>query len=295
MEAKEEPSPMIGLALGCYRIVGALAVLLLLLVGNLRAAAPSCQERVLPVTVKDGDGKLVEGLAARDFRAEVRGSPVSILSAEINSSPQRIVLLLDISESMSRHGGIRRLARAGVAHLIGHLGNRADYALIVFSDKAELKISLGEGKEAVLEQLEFRPDIEPNNTALFDSIALGATTLDSPQPEDVIYLISDGQDTRSKASWDDVEQALLERGIRLFVFHIREIGVPHRDEGRLGWAKLRHLVQVSGGDIVGYRYHPRNPELTAEKESDLLRSLSSNALRSGPRLSSKSLRNGNWK
>jgi hypothetical protein len=169
--------------------------------------------------------------------------------------------------------GVRRLARAGVAHLIDHFGNRADYAFIVFSDKAEVKVTLGEGKETVLEQLEFRPDLEPSNTALFDAIVLGATALQSTRPEDVIYLISDGQNTYSKASWDDAERALLERGIRLFVFHFQEIGAAGRQEIRLGWDKLRQLVQVSGGDTVAYRYRPKNPELTAEKESDLLRSL----------------------
>jgi hypothetical protein len=174
---------------------------------------------------------------------------------------------------MSCHAGIPRLARAGLAHLIDHFENRADYALIVFSDKAELRASLGDGKETVLEQLEFRPDLEPGNTALLDAIALGATILDSPRLEDVIYLISDGQDTHSQAGWDDVEQALLEKGIRLFVFHFQEIGASRREEVRLGWVKLRHLVQVSGGDVVAYRYRPRDPELTAEKERALLRSL----------------------
>jgi hypothetical protein len=214
----------------------------------------------------------MEGLVAGDFRADVRRSPASILSVETNLALPRIVLLLDLSESMSQPG-IRRLARAGVAHLIDHFGNRADYALIVFSDEAELKVALGEDKETVLEQLEFRPDLEPSNTALFDAIVLGATALQSARLEDVIYLISDGQNTYSKASWDDAERALLQRGIRLFVFHFQEIGAARRQEVRLGWDKLRHLVQVSGGDTVAYRYRPRNPELTAEKEEDLLRSL----------------------
>jgi hypothetical protein len=272
MPGELEPIPMTGQTLGRHPIVGRLAVSLFMLASTLQAAEPRCR-RILPVAVKDGDGKLVEGLAAPDFRAEVRGSPLSILSVETNSSPQRIVLLLDRSKSMSRHPEIRRLARAGVAHLVGHLGNRADYALVAFSDRAELKVSLGEGKEAVLQQLEFPSSVEANSTALFDAIALGALALESPRPEDIIYLISDGQNTYSKTSWDDVERALLERGVRLFVFHFREIGASRRNQVRLGWNKLRHLVQVSGGDTLAYRYHPRDPELTAEKESDLLRSL----------------------
>lgn len=83
-----------------WRLGIALPLAVLLLATSLEAAEPACLERILPVTVKDKESKLIEGLRPEDFRGEFRKQPVEILSVDWDEGPRRIVLVLDHNGSM---------------------------------------------------------------------------------------------------------------------------------------------------------------------------------------------------
>jgi len=73
------------------------------------AACPSC---TVMATVIDRQGSTPRGLTAANVRGKFRGHPVQILSASLDTSAHRIVLLLDVSSSMIFHKGKWALAKA---------------------------------------------------------------------------------------------------------------------------------------------------------------------------------------
>src|SRR3972149_2012270 len=143
-----------------------LAVPLLLLVGAaLEALAQACTceggplRRTLAVNVLDEQGNQVSGLTAANFRAEFRGQPVKILSAALDTQPRRIVLLVDVSESMAARVGKGELAARPAGDSSDPSGAR---------------------------------------TALRDAVVEATRLLAPGQSGDVIYLITDGFDTFSQ-------------------------------------------------------------------------------------------------
>jgi hypothetical protein len=58
------------------------------------------ERRTIAVSALDKDGKTVTGLTAADFRGDFRGQPVKILSAELDTNPRRIALVVDMSASL---------------------------------------------------------------------------------------------------------------------------------------------------------------------------------------------------
>ena len=69
---------------------------------NLAAQDNGCTSRTVPVGVVDRGWNLVRGLSAANFRANLHGQEVKIISAAIDTSPRHIVLLLDASGTIPR-------------------------------------------------------------------------------------------------------------------------------------------------------------------------------------------------
>jgi uncharacterized protein with von Willebrand factor type A (vWA) domain len=63
-------------------------------------------------TVIDGKGSIARGLTAANVRGKFRAHPVQIISASLDTSTHRIVLLLDPSSSMIFDKGKWALAKA---------------------------------------------------------------------------------------------------------------------------------------------------------------------------------------
>ena len=72
----------------------------------LDAQSDQCLARSITVTVVADDGKPVENLRAADFRASLRGNTVKIVHADFNKNPRRVVVMLDVSDSVTRPTGV---------------------------------------------------------------------------------------------------------------------------------------------------------------------------------------------
>ena len=73
----------------CRRLGGVFSIVFIL-ASNLWAAESACLERTLPVTVKDKDNKLIEGLRPEDFHGTFRKQPVEVLSVEWDVGPRSL-------------------------------------------------------------------------------------------------------------------------------------------------------------------------------------------------------------
>jgi hypothetical protein len=74
-------------------------------------SAQTGETRTIPLVVMGQDGKIVEGLTGQNLR--VSGIKAKVQSASLDTSPRRIVLLLDISGSMKEPADYRRRTRWG--------------------------------------------------------------------------------------------------------------------------------------------------------------------------------------
>lgn len=218
-------------------------------------ASPSCLQRVVVVSVVDKEGNPVSGLTAEDFRGEFRGQPVKIVAVEPESDAPRIVLLLDVSDSM-REAKQMGLARMAAVDLITSVPGGQRMALLLVSGDVSKEVGFGENRALLLARL---PRVEeelsgyPPGTALLDAILEALAVLGTSQAGDVIYVISDGGDNASKAGLRKVERALLESGVRLFGFLLPErvfVGRSPVPELRYEGYVVRELAEQSGGAVL---------------------------------------------
>src|SRR3970040_1446644 len=71
-----------------------------------RPAPRGRERRVVPGSVVYAHGSRVEGLTPANFRGKQRGKPVKILSAELDSSPRDIAVVIDLAPRLEEGGGL---------------------------------------------------------------------------------------------------------------------------------------------------------------------------------------------
>jgi hypothetical protein len=225
---------------------GVLILTLALVSLSLQAQGLPCSRQTVPVAVTDNDGRVVMGLTASNFRIQVHRRPATILSASNESSPRRIALLLDASESMLAPAVWK--STLNVANtLIEDLSAQDSIAFMAFAGQIERRIDFTHDPKSILPQLE---NLQPGTkvisknmrgTHLWDSVLAALSLFDSPRAGDSIYVISDGFDTGSQAGPSDVENALLAGGVRFFA--IMPAGVNLADISRTYESKTGRLIQ----------------------------------------------------
>lgn len=156
---------------------------------------------VLNLTAIDARGEFVRGLGMADFEVIEDGRPQKITTFGVAETPFAAAILLDTSGSMEKRVS---LARSAAIRFLD--GLRPDDVAAVYGFSSEI--------ESVQEFSSSR-DLEPmayelrakGMTILNDAIVRAARDLAArPEKRRAIVVLSDGADTRSKAS---TEQALL--------------------------------------------------------------------------------------
>jgi hypothetical protein len=235
---------------------------LLLLTSHLLAQEQPQLRRSIAVNVLDREGTLVTGLTAANFRGEFRGQPIKILSATVDSSPRRIVLLLDASGSMTTEKGKWELAHRAVEDVVLFGRGNDAIALLLFTGKVNERVDFTQGRRAVADSLAAvragsGAAHQGSGTALLDAIAEGLILLGSPRTGDVIYAVTDGQDHSSHVKPRRVEMALECTGVRLFLFLFRSSLKDYPFAWILSPAgtvagpdRIRQFVETTGGNWI---------------------------------------------
>jgi hypothetical protein len=222
------------------------AVLLVFLCSAQAQNLNSCPHRSVVVTVRDQQGKLVDGLEPSAFRAVLRGQPVRILSSKAQTSPPRVVLLMDVSGSVNFSNHNLQMARFVVENFLA--ASPTPYvALVLFSDHVIDTIGFNRAPSEILQRLKRLTDGK-GRTAVMDSLVYAIGLSPPLESGDAIYLISDGGDNRSKLRRRDVERLLLAKGIRLFPV-ILSSGYASTSVAE-AVSEITHLSEVTGGGIV---------------------------------------------
>jgi Ca-activated chloride channel family protein len=228
-------------------------------VAGLPAVVPAWRTAIelvaLQVTVERRDGRPVEGLLPQDFAVFENGVPQVVSAFATAAAPLDLMLLVDVSGSMSERISA---ARAAIGELLRTLRSDDRAALVLFGDETRVAQPLTHDVLAVERAL---PSAAGHGgTALFDAVAqaLGALahTRHAPAPirRQALIVISDGEDTSSAhVSLAGVLAAAGRSGVTIFTITPR----TSRYAGLFEMLRRRHiaeaelvmqsLAEVSGG------------------------------------------------
>lgn len=224
-----------------------------------RDAAPVFSSGVDMVTVnasvRDSRGRLVRGLACRDFRLVDSGFGRPIRSVFESDAPLRIAVLLDMSGSMAVDGNFAR-ARRAVRTVIGSLRPGLDEAALFSFDTALREVVPFTGDLARFDRADLagRPY---GRTSLYDAVADTATLVGrSGDRHGALLVVTDGVDTGSRRTVEEVSGVASAIAVQVHLLTVG--GVLDRRDGPGGAggpdsaalsATLADLARWTGGSV----------------------------------------------
>jgi Mg-chelatase subunit ChlD len=208
------------------------------------------------VNVLDRNGNAIRDLKKENFRVKVNGHPATVMGASYSLAPRRIVVLLDMSGSMTPSIDNKKwkIASEALEDLLTQTPQDVPVALLTFSDQVRDVLDFTQSRSSMatwMKQGASRRGSTKGRTALRDAILVGLNLLQPYRSGDAVYAITDGGDNMSHASSGRTRAALRESGVRLFAFLFAE-PTPSEEE-REGVDSLVESAVDSGGFVFGVR------------------------------------------
>jgi VWFA-related protein len=237
---------------------------------------------VVPVTVKDSAGHLVEGLTRQDFKVLEDGAEQRMTFFTSDPFPLSAAVVLDLGVPEIVYRSVRETLPA----LVGSFGQFDEVGLYTFGtsvqkvqdfipaandkfyqavDRVKKKATARQGGAPVVggpfgypPSVNGRP-IDPGQSptpsyagqreakVLNDAILQAALDLAHREPtrRKVLFVISDGQEYRSSASYGEVLKVLLTNQISVYAVGVGSSAIPG-----YGQAQRIHLPRMGYGDIL---------------------------------------------
>lgn len=206
---------------------------------------------LLSVSVLDAAGHPVPNLTKDDFIVMEDGRPQDISVFERDPQPIAMSLLLDTSASMDTKLPVAQEAAIG---LIRRLGPR-DIAQVVDFDSHAVVSASFTGDQKALEAAVHSTRAD-GSTSLYDALYIALTELKRMRVQSsaeirrqAIVVLSDGEDTSSLESYDNVLDLSKETGVAVYAIALRsKDDDPHRGFSESDYV-LRTLSQDTGGRV----------------------------------------------
>ncbi len=223
----------------------------------------------VPVSVLDKQGEPVVGLKSADFRVSEDGKPQAITLFSGERRPLRIAVALDISRSMDDK--IREVEEA-LQHFIDVLEPADQILVITFNDEVNVVQDFTSDREVLGRVLQtLRAD---GGTALYDAAYEAIERVAAaPAESKAVVLVTDGVDTASTNSLEDVRDLARRAEVPVFSIGLDSGGRPELrgfpggmggwpgGRGRGGWGGGRGGWGRGGGfPGGGGRFAGRGPE-----------------------------------
>jgi len=200
-------------------------------------------EVMIPVTVRDSNGRLVNDLTRSDFRVFENDSEQPLSDLALRQVPVDVVLMVDASSSVATNLDDFRRAAEGFAE---RLADDDRISLIKFDDRVEL---LQDWTKSRFQLRRALSRIEPGMFTRFnDALLLAAhEQFGNTKSRRAIIVLSDGIDSgRGTATLESAVQALLRSQISVYVVSNTEISRA---------AKRAELDQLTGGSDSAVRFN----------------------------------------
>ena len=191
----------------------------------------------LPITVTDGAGVPVANLLEKDFTVFENGKQQKISSFNFASNlPISVGLLLDHSGSMEKR---MKDAKSAASEFFRSIMRANDRAFIAgFASDPSKNAPFVTDQMTLQAQVEAVPDAG-GGTALYDAIVTGLYRFRNVQGRKALVIISDGEDTTSRLTYDDM--LLYARASRVPLYFVG-IGFGIGSQGR-----MKSLAAETGG------------------------------------------------
>jgi VWFA-related protein len=151
-------------------------------------------EVMVPVSVRDSEGKRIEGLTPTDFMIFDNGTRQQIAGFNRERTPVNVLLLLDASGSVFEH---MRFIREAAVKFVGELRPVDSVCILQFADDVELlqDWTSAENRSAISKALNWR--YHPGeSTSFYDGIYLAAKDrMSKVTGRKIIILLTDGIDS----------------------------------------------------------------------------------------------------
>jgi VWFA-related protein len=208
-------------------------------------------------------GEWVDDLDAADFRVADQGDQQKIVTFARGDIPFTAVLMIDSSASM--YGSKLEAARSGATAFIHGMHELDQGKVMVFSDVIQNSTAFSSIPEVLAAGLIGATG--QGGTAVNDALYASLKLLANRQGRRLVILLSDGVDTHSVLSDQNVLESarrsqamvfwirLLERGERVDADDRRQFASSWRtpDDYRRQLASLKQLVESSGGRVIPAR------------------------------------------
>ena len=221
------------------------------------------------VTVTDRDGRLVTTLARNEFEVRDEGKPQPITLFDNTPQPIRLVVMLDVSGSMS---GNLQLLRAASSQLFQRLGPQDEARVGTFGRDVTISEPFTRDVAALRGQLpETIPPDSP--TPLWRGIDMAIEAFEkTAEPRPVVLVLSDGKDSgptsfRQKyVSQVEVIERARREGVMVYAVGMRSRGGPQKMPGigpgalqamlteDLPDAGLARVAEETGGGYTEIRF-----------------------------------------
>lgn len=198
---------------------------------------------VLNVTVTDANDRYINGLKEKDFSIFEDKKPQQIIDFVSVERPFSVAILLDTSLSMENK---LTLARAACAKFVEELREGDTFAIYSFGGmKVKLHQDFTEIHDVPDSVWDMRVEGE---TPLYDAIAKSADALaERPERRRAILVVSDGADTKSKASLDQALRKTLNAQASIYAIDLSDATVYGTQARDLGAETMKDVAAKTGG------------------------------------------------
>ncbi|MGI8917652.1 MAG: VWA domain-containing protein [Pyrinomonadaceae bacterium] len=230
----------------------------------------------LSVTVTNKQGH-VKGLRQENFHITVDKVPSNIVNFSNEDLPVSIGVLLNASASMRRlatdKGKKLRILQEALASFTALSNSANEYFLIGFNERAQLLKDWSTSTTPLVTDEILNLKLS-GNTALFDACQVGINKLqDGRHPRRVLFLISDGQDSQSRYTFNELLEVLKQTDTVMYCIHFSD-PQPGSALELEGQAILEELARPTGGKFyLASAFKPKEIVSIFESIAAELRSL----------------------
>lgn len=197
----------------------------------------------------------------------VGGQSADMIRATKDISRRRVIVLLDISGSMTDTP--TEPASAEAAKAAGKaVPEGSDALLVTFAEKLYATSHFSSRAEGLKLLSSLQTPKGTHATAVFYAIHQAITMFGEPRAGDSIFLVSDGADNRSRQRLDRTIAELQQRQIRLFTFAVQH-PVPNTEEDRDAPAVLSELARQTGAASLVFMVGERTPPVVDAAVNDV--------------------------
>jgi VWFA-related protein len=210
---------------------------------------------LLETSVYDAKGRFVSDLDPSSFKVFEDGVTQTMDQVTKETIPTDLVLLVDNSQSMSRRMDFVRLASERQGSTL-----RTGDTVVVAPFNAHVGTITGPTADRSTISEAIAAMRSGGGTALFDSILEAVRLLQNSANRRAIVLVTDGYDENSKATIDDVLEAVERSQATVYVVGVGGVaGISLKGE-----QMLRRIAQRSGGGVF---FPPRETEIVSAAQA----------------------------